>query len=210
MSAAVIDGTEQVRGACVRSKPDFRRLLGEPAWHRLPAAVRSRFCADAHAATTVYRGVARVEASLAGRLLAQLCRLIGTPVAPYVGDEVPMTVRVFESSTGVVWERRYEFPSRAVVVRSTKQLDDDGMLVECLNAGLHMRLRVFEEHGALHFVSTGYFFKAGGLRFRLPQWFLPGITHVVHEDCGDGRFRFGMSTVHRWFGRMFFQDGMFH
>ncbi len=207
---AIAETVGRVSRAAIRRKPDFRHLLGDAAWYRLPAAVRSRFCADAHAATTIYRGVAKVEASFSGRLLAQVCRLIGTPVAPYVGDEIPMTVRVFESDTGVVWERRYEFASRDIIVRSTKQLDDDGMLVECLNAGLHMRLRVLEESGALHFVSTGYFFKAGPLRFNLPEWFLPGTTHVVHEDRGDGSFRFSMITDHRWFGRMFLQDGIFH
>ena len=206
---AIADRVERAGKESVQRKPDFRRLLGDAAWSRLPAAVRSRFSAEAHAATTVYRGIAKVEASFSGRLLAHVCRLIGTPVAPHVGDDVPMTVRVFESDTGVVWERRYEFASRDVIVRSTKQLDDDGMLVECLNAGLHMRLRVLEEGGELHFVSTGYFFKAGALRFNLPQWFLPGTTHVVHEDRGGGYFRFGMVTDHRLFGRMFCQDGIF-
>lgn len=193
-------------------RPDFRRLLGDAAWGRLPQAVRARFDSHAHSSqTTVYRGEMRVAASRSGRWLAQLCRLIGTPVAPHVGDVVPMQVRVFDTPQGVVWERRYEFAGRApVIVRSTKQLDDNGGLVEALNAGLHMRLRVFEERGQLHFLSTGYYFHAGMLRFNLPDWFLPGATHVVHEDLGAGLFRFSMRTIHRWFGEMFFQDGVFH
>ncbi|HEY5810224.1 MAG TPA: DUF4166 domain-containing protein [Povalibacter sp.] len=192
-------------------RPDFRRLLGDAAWSRLPPAVHARFDGHAHSAeATLYRGEMRVRASRGGRWLAQLCRLIGTPVAPYVGDAVPIQVRVFDTPQGVVWERRYAFAGRTpVIVRSTKQLDDDGMLVEALNAGLHMRLRVFEERGELHFLSTGYYFRAGPLRFNLPDWFLPGATHVVHEDLGAGRFRFGMRTNHHWFGEMFFQDGVF-
>ena len=193
-------------------RPDFRRLLGDAAWQRLPHAVQLRFAVGAHAAAiAIYRGRAKVHASWAGRLLAHLCRFIGTPVAPYIGDEVPMTVRVIETPEGVVWERSYEFAGRApVIVRSTKQLDDDGGLVEKLNAGLHMRLRVFELAGQLHFVSQGYFFRAGGWRMRLPDWFLPGLTHVVHEDLGKDRFRFTMDTHHHWFGTMYFQDGVFH
>lgn len=209
MSTAILDtGLQERRPA---RHPDFRTLLGEAAWSRLPAAVRARFELDAHAAgATCYRGEASVRASLCGRWLAQVCRLIGTPVAPFVGDKVPMQVRVFDSPAGVVWERRYEFPGRSpVVVRSTKQFDQGG-LVESLNAGLHMRLRVYEHDGCLHFVSTGYFFRAGPLRCELPHWFLPGVTHVVHRDLGGGCFRFSMSTAHRWFGEMFFQDGVFH
>lgn len=214
--------------------PDFQKLLGPRAWEKLPAAVRTRFAADAHdSADTVYEGSMRVSASFAGRVMAHVCRLIGTPVVPYVGQEIPVRVRVFNGKHGVVWERRYEFPGRpASVVRSTKQLDDDGMLVEALNAGLHMRLRVFEEDGALHFVSTGYFllalqegsfaarliralyplnafFRLGAVRVDLPRWFLPGITHVVHEDLGNGLFRFLMRTEHSHFGEMFLQDGVF-
>lgn len=214
MSSAILhEADQQLASRRVTDRhPDFRGLLGEAAWGRLPAAVRARFSDETQApVATIYRGVAKVDASPGGRALAHLCRLIGTPVAPFVGKEVPMTVRVFAAHDGVVWERHYEFPGgRPVVVRSTKQLGADGLLVESLNAGLHMRLRVFEQQGQLHFKSTGYFFRAGALRFDLPQWFLPGVTHVVHEDLGGGSFRFSMTTDHRWFGRMFHQDGVFH
>jgi Domain of unknown function (DUF4166) len=191
--------------------PEFSHLLGAAAWQRLPAAVRQRFASHA-GVTTVFRGRMRVSASFWGCVLGQICRLIGTPVAPFAGLDVPVTVRVYERSDrgGIVWERRYEFPGHApTIVTSTKQLDDDGTLVEALNAGLHMRLRVYERAGALHFISMGYFFRIGGLRLALPAWFLPGTTHVVHEDRGDGRFRFAMHTQHDVLGEMFHQEGIF-
>ncbi|HEY6641728.1 DUF4166 domain-containing protein [Povalibacter sp.] len=190
-------------------RPDFHALLGHAAWLRLPAAVRARFGADTHVEVT-YCGVCTVHASLPGRWLAQLCRLIGTPVAPHVGEDVPMTVRVMDTAAGIVWERHYEFAGREpVVVRSTKQLDEDGTLIEAVNARLHMRLKVYETDGELHFLSTGYFFRVGPWRAQLPDWFLPGVTHVVHRDLGNDSFRFVMDTNHHWFGRMFFQDGVF-
>lgn len=194
-----------------RLRPDFQRLLGEAAWRRLPEAVRARFGSHADSRAATYRGRMKVKASRWGRYLACLCQLIGTPVAPFEGDDVPVEVRVYDvAEGGTVWERCYDFDGRAtVVVRSTKKLDDDGCLVEQLNAGLHMRLRVLEDEGALHFVSTGYFFEIAGLRVSLPDWFPPGRTHVVHEDCGDGRFRFTMHTEHPALGEMFFQSGIF-
>jgi len=197
--------------ACPGRVPDFCRLLGPVAWQRLPPAVRARFAGHADA-VTLYRGRMRVTASWWGRLFAHACRLIGTPVAPFEGADVPVTVRVYDRAdgSGTVWERRYEFPGRApTIVSSTKQLDDDGALVEALNAGLHMRLAVFEEARALHFVSKGYFFRVGRLCVDLPAWFLPGPTHVVHEDLGDGHFRFAMHTEHRRLGQMFHQEGVF-
>jgi hypothetical protein len=153
-----------------------------------------------------------VEASLLGRCYAQLCRLIGTPVAPFVHEDVPVTVRVFDKpgAGGTVWERRYDFPGRApVIVSSTKQVESDGTLVESLGAGLRMRLRVFERDGALHFLSTGYFFQIGRLRISLPSWLPPGATHVVHEDRGGGRFLFSMHTAQPGNKAMYRQSGLF-
>jgi len=191
------------------SLPDFEQMLGHAAWSRLPPAVRARFDANAHAhGATVYLGATTVRASLTGRMFAHLCRLVGTPVAPFVGDDVPLRVRVYRTGEGIVWERHYQFEHGDCVVTSTKQSEGDA-LVEKLGAGLHMKLRVFEDAGALHFVSEGYFFRAARLRLDLPDWFLPGGTHVTHEDLGNDRFRFTMRTHHRWFGELYFQDGIF-
>ena len=37
----------------------------------------------------------------------------------------------------------------------------------------------------------------------------PGDAHVLHEDLGNGRFRFAMTIRHRFFGMLFYQDGIF-
>jgi hypothetical protein len=197
------------RSAITSSIPNFERLLGTQAWARLPAAVRARFDTEAHAhEATIYVGATLVRASTVGRIFAHLCRCIGTPVAPFVGENVPMRVRVYRTQEGIVWERRYRFAQGDCVVTSTKQAEGDRVM-EKLGAGLHMRLRICEEAGALHFVSEGYFFRLGPCSLRLPDWFLPGDTHVTHCDLGAGRFRFTMRTHHRWFGELYFQDGIF-
>lgn len=193
--------------------PDFHTLLG-CAWERLAPAVRRRFATHSRtlADATTYRGSMNVQASFAGQCIAHLCRCIGTPVAPFVHENVPVTVRVFDKAdgSGTVWERRYDFPGRApVVVSSTKQLEADGTLVEALGCGLRMSLDVFESDGALHFLSTGYFFQLGRLRIPLPAWLPPGATHVIHDDQGDGSFRFTMRTDHACWGEMYLQSGLF-
>jgi hypothetical protein len=211
MSASSITSPVDDRRSARDLRPDFHRLLGDAAWRRLPEAVKARFCAHPHMSATTYRGRMKVRATRLGRFLACACQLIGTPVAPFEGNDVPVEVHVYDvAGGGTVWERRYAFAGRPeTVVRSMKKLDDDGSLVEALNAGLHMRLRVFEDQGALHFLSTGYFFRIGPLRVPLPDWFPPGPTHVVHEDRDDGRFTFTMRTEHPLLGEMFFQSGVF-
>jgi Domain of unknown function (DUF4166) len=103
------DSVQRASKRPVSGIADFRSLLGEPAWLRLPATVRERFAFGAHAAITIY----------------------------------------------------------------------------------------------------GYFFRVGSWRLNIPDWFPPGMTCVVHEDKGNGRFRFVMRTSHAWFGEMFVQDGEF-
>lgn len=194
-------------------RPNFCALLGHEAWTALPSAIRCRFAHEAmpRAAVSVYVGHMHVHASWMGRIAAHLCTLIGTPVAPYVGRDVPVRVRVFdrEDGSGTVWERIYDFVERRVTVISTKQIDAQGRLVEALSAGLRMRLQVLERDGALHFVSTGYYFDWFGCHIPLPIYLTPGHTHVVHEELGDGLFRFSMTTTHPWWGEVYYQVGDF-
>jgi hypothetical protein len=72
-----------------------------------------------------------------------------------------------------------------------------------------MRLALSEEAGALHFRSQGYRWQWRGLRVPLPAWLSPGDAHVVHEDLGEGRFRFAMIIRHALLGTLFHQDGIF-
>jgi hypothetical protein len=189
---------------------DIRRLIGETAWLSLPAAVRMRFAR--HAANAEYQGVFdEVRASFAGKLLAMCCRLLGTPVAPFTGTNVPAIVNVFATPDGgTAWQRIYRFAGREpCVVASIKRLSREGTLVEALPAGMRMALDVYARDGILHFVSTSYYLELGGVRIRLPQWLPPGITHVQHIDLGDGTFRFTMTVRHRWLGQVFHQTGCF-
>jgi hypothetical protein len=188
----------------------LRAVLGQEAWSRLPEAVRERF-ADA-AGNAVYTGAFEiVRASLLGRVFAWVGALFGTPVAPRCGQHVHARVCVQPGIEGVTWLREYlwEDGSRSLV-RSTKVVDEDGLLVERLPARLCMPLTTYEAGGAVHFVSRGYYFDLGlGLKIYLPDFFSPGVTHVEHVDLGHGWFRFTMIVTHPRFGELFFQTGRF-
>jgi hypothetical protein len=187
----------------------LRGVLGEVAWQRLPGAVRARFSGSA---PVDYVGEFEiVRASALGRMLAWACQLIGTPVVPRTGRHVPAIVRVGPGGEGVNWNREYRWPgSSPCLVRSTKVIEADGTLVEKLPAGLCMPLDVYEEGGALHFVSRGYYFELGRIRLALPAWLSPGTTHVEHIDLATGWFRFTMTVSHPFLGELFYQTGRFH
>lgn len=192
---------------------DFAALVGAAGWARLSPAIRARFSAKGAAASVTYDGIMEaVRSSLAGLLLAQFCRMVGTPLAPWRGTDVPVSVRVYEAADagGIVWERVYRFPEKApVTVRSTKVLTPDGALLECVGGGFGMRLKVFERDGRLHFVSIRYFWQCGPWRIPLPRLLTPGAAHVIHTDEGGGLFRFTMTFQHPILGETYFQDGVF-
>ncbi len=210
MNASTVMARLRVRPADHPASVSVRTLLGETAWFSLPATARARF-AD-HAASAEYRGeFEEVRASFAGRLLAMCCRLIGTPVAPFTGTNIPATVKVFATPDGgTAWQRIYEFPGRKpCVVESIKRLSREGTLIEALPACLRMALDVYARDGVLHFVSNAYYFDLGRMRIRVLDWLPPGTTHVEHIDLGNGLFRFTMRVRHRWLGEVFYQTGCF-
>jgi hypothetical protein len=210
-----------------------RKVLGDAAWHRLPAAVRARFGEPVRKVD--YIGEFEVvRANAMGRMLAWICQLIGTPVVPRTGTNVPAIVHVGPTSEGVAWNREYRWPRRdACFVRSTKVFDANGSLVEKLPACLCMPLEVYEREGSLHFVSRGYYFELSlpgtaslltgsvkalarihsnsrrALKLWLPKWASPGTTHVEHIDEANGWFRFTMTVTHPLFGELFYQTGRF-
>lgn len=188
--------------------PDFRALLGAD-WWRLPACVRQRF--EAHTAT-VYEGtMEEVRCSLPGLVLAQVCRLLGTPLVFRRGRDVPARVSVYPTSDGrgMVWSREYGFSEAPLVANSVKTWHPEFGLMECVTGGLGMLLEASVEGRSIEFVSCEYFLRLGGCHFRLPAWLTPGRTHVIHRDLGAGQFVFELRIESRWLGETFFQRGTF-
>jgi hypothetical protein len=191
---------------------DFRKLLGIQEWALLPLAVRDRFDVRRHRRAVTYEGSMEVvRASAWGRVIAQVCRLIGTPLAPFTGRDVPLTVTVYPDGLGgIVWDRTYRFPGRPPLpVTSSKALDGEGQLMEVVRGGLGMRLALSVEDHALHFRSVGYFVTLGAVRLPIPDLLTPGEAHVIHADVGGACFRFTLGFVHSWLGETFFQTGLF-
>jgi hypothetical protein len=187
-----------------RRSLDLAALVGAAGWSRLPPAVRRRFGVGHGAAT--YAGTMELRCSPMGRVFAQLSRLFGSPLCGVSEAALPASVRVFDDGRGgMVWERHF----RTQVVRSTKQLDADGGLLERTDGGLSMGLRVLEQDGALVFESHRFLLLLGRLRVRVPALLTPGTCRVAHTDLGDGLFRFDLDMVHPLWGCTFHQSGVF-
>lgn len=192
----------------------FRALLSEEDWSALPAAVRARFGKRIADCRSVYYAGEIVECriSRAGRLLAQLGRLIGAPLPLSRDILVPAMVCVTEDEAcgGQFWIRIYGrrrgFPQ---VIRSSKRFCGPTGLEEYIGRGFGIALRAEVAGSALHFVSDHFFLSVPGLRLRLPRWLAPGELRVSHVDCNHGRFAFVLVLRHSLLGELVRQTAMF-
>jgi len=207
MHASIDTGNIPNHNAAIRQL-DYRALLGETAWSSLPQDTRRRFmthCAD-------YTGTMTLKASLCGWLLAWLLGPFGSPLPIARDVTVPARVSVSPDlrTGGSRWVRCYELErKRSCTISSTKALDGAGRLVERLGFGLRMHLQLSAQDGALYFRSNAYSIECLGRNLRLPAWWPPGRTEVIHRDLGNGRFRFTMDIEHPWLGKLFHHDGSF-
>jgi len=187
---------------------DIASLVGAASWTKLSPAIRRRF-AHAHEAA-LYAGALDLECSAVGACFAWCSRVLGGPLVASRSAHASTEVRVFgDGRGGVVWERHLNTSRGVQVVRSTKEMGPNGLLVERTVGGLSMELHVFEEDGALVFESRRYFLAIGAFEVPLPALFTPGTCRVEHRDEGPGRFRFTLSMRHPVWGTTFHQTGVF-
>jgi hypothetical protein len=192
----------------------FRALLGEAGWARLPESVRRRFGQHVEGGRTlVYVGeIVECRMSRAGWWLAQLGRLIGSPLPLGRDALVPATVSVTEDKAGggQLWTRIYGrahgFPQ---VVHSAKRFAGPTGLEEYVGCGIGVALTLHAEKGALHFDSEHYFLRLGRIRLRVPRWLEPGRLRVSHIDCNHGCFAFVLKLDHPRLGELICQTGLF-
>ncbi len=207
--------TRRPAPAAAHKDSPFVRLLGQDAWRSLPLAVRRRFLrhVTAGACVTYVGEVAECRINAAGRMLANLARLVGAPLPLHTDTGVPACVSVTEDMAGggQYWTRQYGrrdgFPQ---VIHSAKRFAGPTGIEEYLGLGLGIALRLSAEDGALLFRGDHLFVALGSrLRLRLPRWCSPGALTVAHIDRGGGRFAFTLDLVHPWFGELIHQVAIF-
>ena len=203
----------QEQNECKKNK-GYRELLGDKAWFNLHPDIRERFSEENSHNVRIYSGVMEeVYLSFMGKIIAHLCRLIGTPLALYQANNVPTIVKVYPDSEtkGIVWDRYYIYEGRRINrVKSAKCLLPEGGLIEKVGFGFGMHLKVSEENGALCFRSTEFFWQLGRLRLRIPDIISPGKTTVCQEALSEHRFRFKLEVVHPIVGKLYWQMGVFN
>ncbi len=197
--------------------PRYARLLGRDAWRGLPATVRARFAKRLGSGdAAVYRGqVVHTRMNLAGRLLAQACRVAGAPLPLDCGNAgAAAVVSVTEDAhgDGQFWLRQYSRKGRGFpqVIHSTKRFTGATGCEEWVSAWLGMSLAVRAVPDGIVFESDRYLFRIGPIRLALPRWLTPGQLTVGHHDRGDGTFDFTLALRHRLLGTLLDQRIRFH
>jgi len=198
----------------------FRALLGEAAWKRLAAPVRSRFSRKLiGAASLVYQGaVTKISATFPGRLLAQSARIIGAPLPldlKSTGTAAVVSVTEDVAGGGQFWSRAYGRPNGfPQIIHSSKRFCGPTGLEEYVGCGLTMALTVREDDGGLVFESAGFAFSIGNQRIAIPGWLIPFRVTVRHDDLGhddngNACFAFRLIVSHNRLGKIIAQTAVF-
>ncbi|VAW44192.1 hypothetical protein MNBD_GAMMA02-1124 [hydrothermal vent metagenome] len=205
--------TSSPRHYSVQKRNHIKWHLGKN-WQQLHPAVQRRFNRlPTEQNPIIYVGIMEVvECSKAGWLFAFLTKIIGNPLSPHQGKDVKMEVMLttHPNKAGVFWRRTYYFPDKKPFSVTSVKKDHHGKMMEMVGGGFGMFLDVFAENGELHFKSSRYFWKLLHWYLPLPHWLSPGETHVIHQDLGDGEFRFTITMDHPLLKRTFYQTGIFY
>jgi hypothetical protein len=192
----------------------FREVLPEAEWRTLPREIRCRFgrpLRDDDVALYVGR-VVETRMSPSGRMLAQLARLIGSPLPLEPAGTGPAIVSVVEdhAAAGQVWTRSYARKGRfPQVISSIKRFAGPTGLEEVVGGGIAMALRVCVEDGALVFRAEDYCLAFRGRRLPIPRWLAPGRMTIRHAQEAGGRFSFTLDVDHPRLGRILHQVAHF-
>lgn len=190
----------------------YQSLMSQSDWQKLHPSIQKRFSIGYQEAVTYCGVMSEVSASLAGLIFANVCRLIGTPLAPYRGKNVAMKVNVYPKPelNGMVWQRLYYFNNRPVSeISSTKCVQRDGSLAEMVGFGFGMSLKVSQHKGAIRFKSGHYFVNIFNRKIKIPSLLTPGVTEVTQTAIDQQRFEFKLEVNHPWLGQVFKQVGIF-
>ena len=204
--------TEKIDYQIVESDNHYRRLLGNESWLRLKPEIRQRFSRKfKEGESHVYTGKMEVRFSFFGWLFAQVCRVIGKPLATKRGDKVPVTVTLsYDRKTqGTQWKRDYFFTDVPEVITSAKAVNAIGGLEEHVGYGFSMCLDLYVVNGNLEFHSHDYYWTRKNFRIRLPSLLTPGRIVVKHEQIEGEVFRFSLEVNHPILGQTIYQSGLF-
>ncbi|MGN7439436.1 MAG: DUF4166 domain-containing protein [Alcanivorax sp.] len=197
----------------LKSDNTLKHQLGA-SWKELHPNIQERFDREPTLGEVItYTGnMTDIRRSGMGWLFATLTRVIGNPLSPYAGKDVPMDVELYkkEGRSGVYWKRTYFYEGKApFAVTSVKRESREGDMLECVGGGFGMKLNVYVENQELHFRSYRYFCSVLNQKIPLPHWISPGEAHVVHKDLGEGDFEFTITMHHPVLGETFYQQGVF-
>ena len=192
----------------------FRDLVAPEQWARLSKEVAQRFSVKTRAGDSiVFTGrIGETKISALGKVLVQMCRLIGAPlpISADPGRASVVTITEDAGTGGQNWTRLYaRAPGFPQIIHSSKRFAGPTGLEEHVGYGIGMTLNVSVDQGGLVFESDRYFATILGRRIYLPKWLSPGHLTVKHLPLGPDHFAFTLDIQHPVFGCLIDQRVIF-
>jgi hypothetical protein len=83
-------------------------------------------------------------------------------------------------------------------------------LIEYVQFGFGLRLKVSVENGNLVYRSNGHIWQCGSLRLTFPDWLVLGVATIIETPISDQQFELDFSIKHPIWGKSYWYSGVFH
>jgi hypothetical protein len=191
----------------------IQKALGEN-WNKLDSIVKLHYDLKPGCNTELHlRGTMReVYHSKIGKLFLLPVRIFGALV-PYKGSDIPTEVKNWTSKDNphaMFWHRKLFFPNKHPVVFSSRMEHiHENEIIEYVNYGMGIRLRIYTQNKSLHFQSLGYTWKVGPVTLSIPNWATLGEAEIVEKAISDRELFVDFNMIHPLFGKTFSYSGSF-
>lgn len=195
--------------------PTLQRALNSD-WDKLAPAVRRHY----ETGVDVDNGVARLELKgvmdeIQVRGIGKIVALLSRPfqaLVPCSGAKVKSEVSNWADSDGdaMHWRRLFYYPGRKpLVFASRMECAGDHEIIEFVNGGFGLRLRLEVNQGALVFIGLHYVAKVGPWLIKIPNWVLAGDAHTIETEVDEDTIRVEFEIVHPLWGKTIGYKGTF-
>lgn len=189
------------------TEPIFKPIFGT-AWAALPPVLRRHYAVRAGTTDSV-TVTGRLDIRIAPHV-GWLSRLTGLLV-PYGGQDVPVTVRFSAApdGAGLVFDRTFNYPQRAVRFRSCMMPVGGDEVIECMRYGIGWRLAYVWDGTKIILRHRGYVWRLFGCVLPMPFALIIGAGYA--EEWAEDDTSFSMLTYarHPLFGAGFAYAGCF-
>lgn len=191
--------------------PIIQQALGD-RWDRLAAPIRKHYTIQPMSSmATCLNGTLFVEYPAFMIPVIRVIRNLGGLVDGR-GSQIETVVRkrARTSDSGLYWHRSLRYADGSETTFSSRmEYLQDNEIIEYIQFGVGVRLRLTEEAHDLVYRSHGHILRLGSIKIVFPDWLLLGSATIREHAVSDSGIELDFKIEHPLWGRTYAYRGVF-